>query len=232
MGYMTEGPVENNLVEIEKFVLVLLYDHVFRPGCCALRLAGYSGSRVPWGVQFGGESNCRFVKDLGLQPVPGAQGYRIDVTDEELLEVALALNRQLDRHARFGLNAHERPFLPKLWAGFHPADAATITGDGPELQAYAARTGRSPQRLLSHLRRQHHDLVLFPLPWTSNEWEKVVAVFVDLDRFPQRQVFRPESLPDGLVGYHEASAFDFASRCAPCPQQRPHQQSQPIAAAV
>ncbi|MGA2620108.1 MAG: hypothetical protein ABSF26_21025 [Thermoguttaceae bacterium] len=40
MGYLTDGPVVDNLIEIEKFTLVLLYDDPIRPGHCALRLAG------------------------------------------------------------------------------------------------------------------------------------------------------------------------------------------------
>ena len=137
MGCLTDGPVVDNLIEIEKLTLVLLYDDTIRSGHCALRLAGYSGSRVPRGVRFGGQAGCRFVKDLALQPVPRGRGYRIDRADEELLRLALMLNRQLDRDARFGREMRNRPFLPNLWAGFHKADAATITGDGPELAAYS-----------------------------------------------------------------------------------------------
>ena len=232
MGYLTDGPTVNNLIEVEKFILVLLYDDLFRPGCCASRSPGIPAAAFRGAFSSAANQTAVSSKTLASSLFQGAQGYRIDVADEDLLELAIALNRQLDRHARFGLNAHERPFLPRLWAGFRPADAATITGDGAELKAYAARTGKSPQRLLNHLRRQHHDLVLHPLPWVSNRWQQAVTVFVDLDRFPRRQVFRPESLPDGLVGYHEATEFDFASRCSSRPQQRPHHQSQPVAAAV
>ena len=54
MGYLANGPVIDGLVEVEKLTIILLYDEPIRPGHCALRLAGYSGSRVPWGVRFGG----------------------------------------------------------------------------------------------------------------------------------------------------------------------------------
>jgi hypothetical protein len=231
MGYLTDGPVVDNLIEIEKFTLVLLYDDPIRSGHCALRLAGYSGSRVPWGVRFGGQAACRFVKDLALQPVPGGEGYRIDFADEELLRLALALNRQLDRDARFGREVRNRPFLPKLWAGFHAADAATITGDGPELAAYAARTGRSPQRPLEHLRRDHLGLALYPLAWVSHHWQQAVAVFADLERFPRRQVFRLWQPADDLVGYQGAAEFDFHDHCRRHPQRCPSRQSQPVPAA-
>ena len=98
MGYLVNGPVIDGLVEIENLTIVLLYDEQIRPGHCALRLAGYSGKRVPWGVRFGGPENCKFFKDLALQPVPGARGYRLDVADTEILSLGLALERELDRH--------------------------------------------------------------------------------------------------------------------------------------
>ena len=149
LGYLTNGPILDGLIEIENLTLVILWDEVIRPGCCALRVAGYSGSRIPWGVRFGGTDNRRFCKDLFLQPVAGAQGFRMDLDDPELLVLGMKLHRDLDRsmrHPRRRLHAHVQ--LPKLWAAFRPADAANITGDGPELAAYAARTGRPPHELL------------------------------------------------------------------------------------
>ncbi len=167
-----------------------------------------------------------------LQPVPGGQGYRIDLADEELLRSALALDRQLDRDARFGRDVRNRPFLPKLWGGFRAEDTHTITGDGPELAAYARRTGRSPQRLLQHLRRERLGLAIYPLGWVSHLWEKAAAVFADLDGFPRRQVFRLENLPDDLAGFHGAAEFDFAARFPSGPQRRSRRQSQPVPVAA
>jgi hypothetical protein len=124
--------------------------------------------------------------------------------------VGLGLERELDRHARYHQGqVRERVQLPKLWAGFPVADAAGITGDGPELAAYAARTGRSPQRLLEHLRRDHLDTTCYPLAWVSHLWEKAVAVFADLKQFPRRQVFRLRQPSDDLVGYQGAAEFNF-----------------------
>ena len=153
--------------------MVILHDEQPRPGHFALRLAGYSGRRVPWGVRFGGPDQCRFCKDLSLQPVSGARGYRLDLASEELLRLGLQLERELDRHARYRQRQlREQICLPKLWAAFEPADAASITGDGPELAAYAARTGGHPQCLLEHLRRDHSGLVLQPFPWVSHHWQR------------------------------------------------------------
>jgi len=171
-------------------------------------LAGYSGSRVPWGVRFGGPEQCRFFKDLRLQPVLGGTGYRLDLADERLLTLALDMEQTLARSARHR-HVRKQVRLPKLWAAFHPADAANITGDGPELAAYAQRTGKSRQYLLRHLRRDHLGMVCFPFTWVSHHWQQAVAVFADLNRFPQRQVFRLQQVHGDLVGFQDAIEFDL-----------------------
>lgn len=139
LGYLTDGPLVDGLINVEKLTMVLLHDEPIRFGQCALRLAGHSGSRIPWGVCFGGRANCRFLKDLMLQPVPGGEGYRLDLANEEHLALGLQLDRDLDLHVRFHKPIRDRPSLPKLWAGFPPEIAASITGDGPELAAYSAQ---------------------------------------------------------------------------------------------
>jgi hypothetical protein len=210
MGYMLDGPVKDDLVEIENLTLVALYHDPIRPGQHALRLAGYTGSRIPWGVRLGGPENCQFFKDLRLQPVPGARGYRLDIADEEVLTLGLALERELDRCARYcpgQIRQHVQ--LPKLWAAFRPEDARGIIGDGPELDQYAARTGRSPRRLLERLCRDHLGMALYPLAWVSHRWEATVAILADLEQFPRRQVFRLRNVPDDLAGFHGAAEYDL-----------------------
>ena len=54
LGYLVNGPLIDDLVEIDKLTTAILYHEPIRPGYCALRLAGYSSSRVPWGVRFKG----------------------------------------------------------------------------------------------------------------------------------------------------------------------------------
>jgi len=220
MGYVANGPVLDGLIDVENLTIVLLYDEQLRSGLWALRLAGYCGKRVPWGVRFGGPNQCKFLKDLSLQPVAGTRGYRLDLDNAEILSLGLALERKLDRHARYRQqHVREQVRLPKLWAGFRPADAADITGDGPELIAYAAHSGRSPQDLLENLRRQHLDLTLYPLAWVSHHWQQAVAVFADLERFPRRQVFRLRQ-PDDLIGYRDAAEFNFRSCHRSSPRHR------------
>jgi len=227
LGYLVNGPVTEGLIEVENLTIVILCDELVRDGLCALRLAGYSGSRIPWGVRFGGPDQCRFFKDLRLQPVPGGRGYRLDLACEELLTLGLGLERELDRHARYRQRqVREQVQLPKLWAGFPVADAASITGDGPELAAYAARTGKSPQHLLERLRRDHLGLAIYPAAWVSHLWERAAAIFADLERFPRRQVFRLRQPSDDLAGFQGAAEFDFASGYGP--KQHPSRQSEPV----
>jgi hypothetical protein len=212
MGYLANGPAIDSLIEVENLTLVVLYDEPLPHGRCALRLAGYSASPIPWGVRFGGSDQCRFFKDLWLQPVPDGRGYRLNLADEELLALGLQLERELDRCTRFCRQPlREQVRLPKLWAAFRPADATSITGDGPELAAYAQRTGRPPQRLLEHLRRDHRGLACYPAAWVSHHWRQAVAILADLERFPRRQVFRLRNLPRDLAGFQDAAEFDFGS---------------------
>lgn len=224
LGYLTDGQVIDGLIAVEKLIFVLLHDELIRPRQCALRLAGYSGSRVPWGVRFGGRSNCRFVKDLMLQPVPDGEGYRLDAADEELITVGVQLDRELSSRR---LRLRERPLLPKLWAGFSPAKAASITGDGPELAAYAARVGKPAECLFQQLRRDHQSLSLHPLAWVSHHWQQAVTIFADLTCFPERQVLRVQQ-QDDLAGYYGAAEFNFSR---PCNKHRRLRQS-PVSAAA
>ena len=210
LSYLVNGPVLDSLVEIGKLTIVILYDEPVRAGHHTLRLAGYSARCVPWGVRFGGSEQCRFFKDLRLQPVAAARGCRTDQASGELLQLGLGLDRELDRHVRYRQRrARKQIRLPKLWAGFHVHDAAGITGDGPELAEYARRTGASPDKLMGRLRHNHSGLVLYPLAWVSHHWQQAVAVFADLERFPRRQVFSLRRLPGDLAGFQDAAEFDF-----------------------
>jgi hypothetical protein len=221
LSYMTDCPVSDGLIEVEKLTLVLVYDEPIRGGTCAVRASAYSGSRVPWGVRFGGRRNGRFIKDLMLQPVPGGQGYRLDLANEELLALGLQLDRELGRHARFHKPVRDRPALPKLWAGFAPDVALGISVDGPELQAYASRIGKTPQALIERLRREHQGLTILPLAWVSHHWRAIDTVYADLLHFPKRQVFRLDQRED-LAGFHDAAEFDFACRTRAARRRRRH----------
>jgi hypothetical protein len=165
---LADGPAIKGLIEIDKLVFVVLFDDPDERGRSALRLAGFSGRCIPWGVRWGGPEQSKFFKNLLLQPMPGARGLRLDTTSADLLRLGLQLDRDVQRHIRYGRRFKcPQVRLPRLWAGFRAADAANITGDGPELEAYGRHTGRSPDDLLETARRSHFGLTLYPFPWVS-----------------------------------------------------------------
>jgi hypothetical protein len=210
MGYLAQGPVIEGLIEIEKLLMVVLHDEPARRDQINLRLAGFVAQRVPWGVAWGGVDNCRFLKNLRLQPVPNGPGLRLSTTSTDLLRLGLQLDRDIELHVRYRRRLKRQQLqLPKLWAGFRGADVDKITGDGPELESYCCRTGRSPSQSLQRIRRQYFGLSIYPLAWVSHHWEQAVSVVADLDRYPKRQVFPLHRLPDDLVGFHGAAQFDF-----------------------
>jgi len=77
MGYLAHGPVIDDLIEVENLALVVLHDKRDARGRPVLRLAGFSGGRVPWGVRWGGCEHSLFYKNLLLPPVPGGRGPRL-----------------------------------------------------------------------------------------------------------------------------------------------------------
>ncbi len=218
LGYLVNGAVVDGLVEIENLVLVVLHDEVTASGRLALRLAGFGGARMPWGVKWGGPGQSKFYKDLLLRPMPGARGLRLDASRTKPFQLAMQLERQLQRYSgRPWLVRRQRPQLPRLWAGFRASVVAEVTGDGPELASEARRSGKPASRLLEEARRMHEGLTLYPLPWVSHHEATASAVFADLGTFPRSQVFSLRSLPEGLQGFQAAAQFDFfSSRFRPC----------------
>jgi hypothetical protein len=91
--------------------------------------------------------------------------------------------------------------------------------------------GKSPQRLLERLRRDHLDMALYPLAWVSHHWQQAAAVFADLEQFPRRQVFRLRQPSVDLAGYQGAAEFDFHDCVRRHPKQCPSRQPQPVLAA-
>jgi hypothetical protein len=218
LGYLANGPVIEHLIEIEKLILVVLYDEPFGHGQQALRLAGYSGKLTSQGVQWGGPERCHFFKDLRLQPVRDGRGLRLDVASGDLIRLGLALDRTVECHARHRLAAQRPLRLPPLWAGFRPADAASVVGEGPECAAACEQLQISPAQLLNEYRREHFGLVLYPLVLVPQHSQQAVAVFADLDRYPLRHAFRLSRPSDELTGSHGPANFDlFNSRFRPRP---------------
>ena len=155
LGYLTNGPVIEDLIEIDKLVLVVVHDETAARGNTMTRVAGYSGCPIPWGVRWGGTENSRFLKNLLLQPMAGARGQRLDTASESLLRLVLQLDRDIERHLFYGRRCKGPSLrLPKLWGGFRSADAAHIEPGGPELADYCTRTGRSANDALASIQAQ------------------------------------------------------------------------------
>lgn len=209
-GYLANGPALGGLIEIQNLVLVVLYDQLHADGKLSLNLAGFSGRRVPWGVQWGGALGNLFFKNLLLRPRPEARGRCIDTSRVQLLELALHLDRQLDCHKRYQRLVQGRQLtLPKLWAGFRKPLVPTITADGPELFAAAQRCGLRPNELLGKSWQDYEGLALAPLEWVSHDWQQITAVFADVAKFPDYQVVPLHDPETDLQGYRGASQFDF-----------------------
>lgn len=208
VGYQSRGPVVDQLTEVDHLVIVILY-HQHSAGNRAIRLAGFTGSKVRWGVQWGGPLGSKFDKDFSLPPMPGAKGKQVDLDQSELVELGIRLHRQLQNHQRGQRRSSRRMRLPNLWAAFEPSVAADVSGDGPELDTMCRRTGKAPAELLDEYSHNHLGSTLLPLNWVSHRWQSFVAVYADLARFPKRQVIRIRRFATDLQGYRGASEFDF-----------------------
>ena len=210
LGYLTKGPVREQLISIEDLILVVLYDELTDHTSHAIRLAGFSACRVPWGVVWGGSQQSKFYKDLSIRPKAHGRGTQLDLSKPQLIQAGLQLDQYLENAiGSMPRRRRRRLQLPKLWAAFQAEDAKLITGDGPELDAVCRQMGGSRDSLLNSARRMHRGSVLFPMDWVSHYWEKAVAVLADLRGFPKRQAFRLGKLPGGLQGYRGATQFDF-----------------------
>ena len=233
LGYLANGPAFDGMIEIEKLVLVVLYDEPNR-GLCPLRLAGLSGRPVAWGVRWGGPEGSKFFKDLRLQPLPHARGQRVDTRDTDLLQLGLRLEHQLQRNlGNRWLPVQRCPQLPKLWAGFRRSESIAIQGDGPELASVARRRRESAEQVLESSKREYHGLLLSPLEWVSHLWQQSVTILADISRFPKRQVFSLKEFPADLQGYRAAAEFDFyGSKFRSGGRRRRRRRHTPVAAAL
>ena len=223
LGYLTNGPVVEDLIEIDKLVLVVVHDETATRGNTLTYVAGYSGCSIPWGIRWGGAENSLFLKNLLLQPMAGARGQRLDTASESLLRLTLQLDRDMERHLFYGRRCKGSSLrLPKLWGGLRSADAAHIEPGGPELADYCTRTGRSANDALAFIQRNYFGLVLFPLAWVSSAWQHAATIFADLRRFPLHQVFPIANLLEDLIGFQGAAEYDFHSNRFRSTSVQPH----------
>jgi hypothetical protein len=205
LGYLTSVPARHGLIELKHLQLVVFRGD--RPDT-GLSLVGFSAALVDWGVAWGSPARNQFDKDLCLEPRLGARGRRLDLARRELVELGLTFEREVRRHTRFRRFPIRRSVkLPRLWAGFRPADADGLEGDGPEFEAACRLARRPAARLLAQSCRRRFGLALYPLDWVSHRWQAFAQTYADLSRFPRCQVFR---VRDGqLAGYRGAAQFDL-----------------------
>lgn len=207
--FQVSGHGTGSLVKIQQLSVLVLTEVADDSGRhLQSRLSGYSTTRIPWGVRFGGVEGHRFLKDLRLPPQPGARGSRLNSHDSHRLRLMIRLQDALQKGV-FSRSLR----LPRLWAGFEPRFAASISGDGPELLGACHTRGESSQELMIRHRRRHAGLVLFPLDWVSHVADKTRVIFADLAEFPCCQTITLPSSPSAhpLQGYRGACEFDFVS---------------------
>lgn len=212
IGYLTSGPALDGLIELQNLVLTVLYDQPCGHQSVAVRAAGFAAEIVPWGIEWGGPEKSRFLKNLTQRPARGARGRCIDLASTKLLELALELDRQVERRSRRRYLPIRRQLrLPSHWVGFHKSAASELTFEGPELERFCLRINGSVQDAVERKRREHYGLVLYPLEWVSHVLQSAVTVFADLNRTPACQVFQLHCPSKDLVGYSGAVKFDFYS---------------------
>jgi hypothetical protein len=117
--------------------------------------------------------------------------------------------RRLTRAARHQAAPWPGLRLPRLWAGFRFGDTHGLRGDGPEFEQACLRQELTTAAVFSGAMRYFDGLTLYPLEWVSGQLLRTTAVFAEVTPSLRRQTCRIEGMPDGLIGYQGASAFDF-----------------------
>lgn len=208
LGFLRHSSARDcTFVELRHVLLVSLFDDPIGRSAPAMRLVGYGASQIDHGIEW---SDCKFYKDLRIEPEWGASGLQIDSSQTELLHLALRMRAELYRFDRYyPRSARSEPQLPCVWAGFAPADAESLEGDGPEFHGLREKFDLSPEVLLRKFRREYEGLHCYPIEWMGGVLRRALRLFVDLDEMPRVQVFRVGSLPEGLIGFSGAAAYNF-----------------------
>jgi hypothetical protein len=101
LGFLVDGGRRGDLIELDKLLLVAVYDDPRDKGRFAIRLCGNRASRVAEGVLWGGCDNARVYRDHSLIPRRGARGLRVDLRRAELLQPALRLDYRITQAVRY-----------------------------------------------------------------------------------------------------------------------------------
>jgi hypothetical protein len=210
LTFVDQANTSSEFVDINNVLVALVYEDDAHPGYRrSLRLSGYGVRRVPGGVLWGSAKNCRIYKELTLEPQHGARGQRLDLNQRELLALALQLDRRLTRAARYPAAPWPGFRLPQLWAGFRARHTGVLQGVGPEFEQSCHKNCRAANVLFRDSARPIHSLTAYPLDWVSGQLEFATAIFAEVTPCMRRQICRIGNLPEGLIGFQGASAFDF-----------------------
>jgi hypothetical protein len=210
LTFIDHANTSSVFVDIKSLSVVLVFeDESHRYDRCPLRLCCYDVSRISNGVLWGGANNCRQFKDLTLVPRQNARGRRLDIAKHELLALALKLNCRLSRAARHSAAPWPSLRLPRLWAGFRARVANELWGAGPEFERAVQMQRAEPIAFFRDTARHIDGLTAYPMDWVSGQLNLATAIFAEVTPGMRRQVGRIGNLPDGLVGFQGASAFDF-----------------------
>jgi hypothetical protein len=204
----------STFVDIRNLVVAVLYEErCLRSGRpnVPLRFATYNVCQVTDGLVWGGADNCQLFKDLRLTPRGHARGQRMDRCRSALLSTALRLESRLARLARYPAAPLKGLTLPRVWAGFRQRDTPTLMGDGPEFEQACEESSIEPSDLFHAASKPHFGLALYPLEWVAGRLDRAVGLFAELTPNVRNQTFRCAPMPDGLVGFQGANAFDFYS---------------------
>lgn len=205
IGYLINGPIrDDNLVDVRGLVQVVVHDHR-EAGLLRTRVAGYKAAGVPWGVKIGGPENHLFEKDLLERPMRRGRGRRLGLGHPELLALALRLDRELVRRARYPyMPCAQEPRWPQLWAAIEPAAANRLRGSGPEFETWQRMHpgAELPSRRVLGIRA-------FPLAFVGHASNWFITVVADLRSVPKRQVFTLGHELSGLKGFRAAVEYDL-----------------------
>lgn len=197
-------------ISLSQLHVVILYDELSVGRRPALRLSGYGACPMSSGVQWGSSDNQLFFKDFSRAPAEGGHGERLDRDDRVLFQLALRMERRLDRAYRFSpARRFVVPLLPQVWAGFSRLNAPSVIARGPEVEGFSKRFGLSTQCLLNVFGHDYEGKILFPMSWVGDHLNSADTLYVELANIRRHQVFRLPEFPDSLSGFQDAQAYDF-----------------------
>jgi len=184
IGYQCRGRGADTLIPISQLTFFSLFDERTEDDRPATRLLGFRPTLTVEGVQIGGALGNVIDKDLRLPPA-AAGGRRLDAADADFVEMALGLERLLERcsrHPHYPRRASLR--FPQWWC-----EAEGDTRGLPNRRFNGRELVETESALGRRLRIQE--------------------VFADLAQIPKRQVLACPNPRHVLCGTSGETTFDL-----------------------